>query len=135
VYTVRLPKMNIGVGIYVHIVPMVVGCAILALSILLLARAILSRTKPSGETAEMSDQNRVSFYFTLVLFLLYALLIESVGFIIMTLLYLIIQINLLSMGQKRRQLIIVGVSVITTIVIYILFDKVLTLFLPSGVLG
>lgn len=69
----------------------------------------------------------------------YALLVQSVGFIIMTALYLLAQILLL-LPEKRLKsgkgiLITAAVSAVTPVLIYELFYRVFSIFLPAGLLG
>lgn len=72
-------------------------------------------------------------------FFAYALLVQTVGFIIMTALYLMAQILLLLPEKRlksRKGIVITAVvSVVTPIFIYELFYRAFSIFLPTGLLG
>lgn len=69
----------------------------------------------------------------------YALLVQKIGFIIMTALYLMAQICLLlpdtRLKTRKGILITAAVSVVTPIFIYELFYRCFGIFLPNGLLG
>ena len=69
----------------------------------------------------------------------YALLVQTVGFIIMTAVYLLAQILLLLPEKRLRSgkgiLVTAAVSVVTPILIYELFYRAFSIFLPTGLLG
>lgn len=76
---------------------------------------------------------------TIAILFAYALLVQTVGFIIMTALYLMAQILLL-LPEKRLKsrkgiMITAVVSVVTPIFIYELFYRAFSIFLPTGLLG
>lgn len=62
---------------------------------------------------------------------IYGILLKSLGFILCTLLFLII--NMYLNGVRLRTNIII--SVVLTVVLYVLFKVVLKVALPSGILG
>ena len=70
---------------------------------------------------------------------LYAVLVRTVGFMIMTAVYLMIQILLLLPDRQLRSvkgiLITASVSVAVPVIIYHLFYRVFGIFLPAGIFG
>ena len=76
---------------------------------------------------------------TIAILFAYALLVQTVGFIIMTALYLMAQILLLLPEKRlksRKGIVITAVvSVVTPIFIYELFYRAFSIFLPTGLLG
>jgi len=76
---------------------------------------------------------------TIVLLAGYFLLLEYVGFIILTTIYLFCQIFLLlpkgSIKNKRYLTIATIISIVAPVCIYMLFYKVFMIFLPAGLLG
>ena len=76
---------------------------------------------------------------TIAILFAYALLVQTVGFIIMTALYLMAQILLL-LPEKRLKsrkgiLITAALSIVAPIFIYQLFYRAFSIFLPAGLLG
>ena len=76
---------------------------------------------------------------TIAILFAYALLVQTVGFIIMTALYLMAQILLLLPEKRlksRKGIVITAVvSVVTPIFIYEVFYRAFSIFLPTGLLG
>ena len=76
---------------------------------------------------------------TIAILFAYALLVQTVGFIIMTALYLMAQILLLLPEKRlksRKGIVITAVvSVVTPMFIYELFYRAFSIFLPTGLLG
>lgn len=76
---------------------------------------------------------------TIGILILYALLVEKVGFVVMTGLYLFGQIVLLlsESGRKSKKTLAVTciVSAVTPVLIYQLFYQAFSIFLPTGILG
>ena len=76
---------------------------------------------------------------TIAILFAYALLVQTVGFIIMTALYLMAQILLLLPEKRlksRKGIVITAVvSVVTPIFIDELFYRAFSIFLPTGLLG
>ena len=66
--------------------------------------------------------------------ILYMFFINILGFATTTFTLLIITIFSLNKNQKRNIYKIIGVSFLITTVIYIIFVKVLNIFLPNGIL-
>ena len=68
-----------------------------------------------------------------------ALLVQTVGFIIMTAFYLMVQILLLlpekSLKSRKGILITAALSIVAPIFIYQLFYRAFSIFLPAGLLG
>lgn len=87
---------------------------------------------------EKSSEEKVNTKAVLATFAalaVYAFLLETVGFLIMTALYLFVQISILS-GKKNRKLptfAIIAVS--SSVIIYYTFRLVFDLMLPAGILG
>lgn len=83
------------------------------------------------------NDGTISMLETLALIAVYVLLIKSVGFIIMTFLYLLAQMYVLTPKEKRTKknlLLFIAISFITSFGIYLLFVRVFYLMLPAGIL-
>lgn len=66
---------------------------------------------------------------------LYIGLLDSIGFIIMTTLYLFLQMLALAPKQKRNYVLFGIISVVTTLGVYYVFVYGFSLMLPVGILG
>ncbi|MGI5987925.1 MAG: tripartite tricarboxylate transporter TctB family protein [Dysosmobacter sp.] len=73
---------------------------------------------------------------TLAALLLYVVLLDPVGFILSTILYLFLQMVILSSKITKKNLVVFAlISVVTSVAIYFLFTKAFYLMLPAGILG
>ncbi len=122
-------------------VPYLWGFCLLILSLLLVARGLRQRKAAmQNNTLEKTDfnlshmvvENR-EIIFTFVSLAVYIALLEPVGFLIMTALYLIVQTILLTPKQKRRYVIIVISSIVIAAVLDYVFVRLLNVLLPIGI--
>lgn len=97
----------------------------------------LKMAKGKYETADASKgtPRTKAVALTFAIMVAYAALLPIAGFMITTVVYLFLQINILSENQHRRPLLFFGISVISSVAIYYLFAKVFNLMLPAGFLG
>lgn len=115
--------------------PQLVSIILGILSIILIIKAF----KNNQEIEDKKFENIPSIIATILILLIYALLIEKIGFIIMTTLYLFLQILLLlpkNLLKNKKYITIAGtVSLFLPISLYFLFYNVFSIFLPTGILG
>ncbi len=71
---------------------------------------------------------------TLAASLLYVALLNPLGFIISSVVYLVLQMCIMSPKDKRKPVKFLIISVITVLVIYFVFHNLLRLMLPNGIL-
>lgn len=139
IYSISLPTPNIGNGVYPNIVPLLAGIGTLVFGAILVSKvAILSKKqgiKKEKVKEEKAKTSNIPLIGTIILFAFYALCVKNIGFIVTTVVYLIAQMYLLTIGKKKHHIFIVGISVVSTMIIYIIFTYGLTLFLPKGILG
>ena len=134
-------------GVTAQTVPRFWGGALLALSLVLILRSILTmrRSKAEAEAEETAEKKgllaalreRREVVFTFVLLILYAALMKPVGFIIMSILYVYLQVWVLTPPEKRtkRMHTIAGVlAVFFSVSLYFVFTKYLMVMLPPGIL-
>jgi putative tricarboxylic transport membrane protein len=103
-------------------------------ALLSLIVVLMSIKKPSPEEAQgpIFGKGRVAkIVFVLLSLFLYALLMERLGFLIVTLLFFIF---LLGVIERKRWSLAVLVSLIVTAVSYLVFEKALQSQLPKGLL-
>jgi hypothetical protein len=72
---------------------------------------------------------------TICLLLIYAAGIAVIGFLIATSIYLFCQISLMRMNKKSNIPLVAAVSIGISVIVYMLFTKVLYVMLPQGPLG
>lgn len=130
-------------GVTAQTIPRLWGGALLALSLVLILRSILTMRKSKAEeTTEKKGilaalKERREVVFTFVLLILYAALMKPVGFIIMSILYVYLQVWVLTPPEKRtkRMHTIAGVlAVFFSVSLYFVFTKYLMVMLPPGIL-
>ncbi len=123
-------------------VPRIVSILLGILGIILLVQGIRPAADHSGtHAADESNTGAVSGgrkYEVLKSFLLlcfYIALLDAVGFIIMTVLYLFFQMVLLSPADNRRYAAFGVISIVTSVTAYYLFVGFFNVMIPSGILG
>lgn len=83
------------------------------------------------------NDGTISMLETLGLIALYIFALKPVGFVIATFVYLVAQMYVLAPREKRTRknmVLFVVISLITSIVVYLVFVKVFYLMLPAGIL-
>ena len=106
------------------------------------SKATVSAEPPSKEADESNEQAAAEIIEpktvikTLALILAYMALLGSIGFPIMTALYLYLQFIVLTpVNQKVRHLTYALIAVISSAVIFLLFREAFDLLLPAGLLN
>lgn len=96
----------------------------------------------AAQTAEedLNDSekvNNVLIGFTILFLCIYVLLLDKIGFILMTSAYLIAQMLLLTKvgARKKKAVFIILLSIAFSVAVYFLFVKAFSLILPAGILG
>lgn len=97
--------------------------------------AVAADSKPTENHKKLN----IPILLTIAILIVYPLLLESVGFIILTSLYLFCQIFLLlpkgSIRIKKEVITATAVAVLFSLLLYFLFNKVFQIILPAGILG
>lgn len=117
------------------------GTCLLILSIMLIIRGVRMRKKElaagkvatSGGFAVFWDDYK-EVVLSFILLAIYIAFLESVGFIIMTALYVFAEILVLTEKSKRNFLVSAIVAVVVAFVLYFIFVKSLNVLLPGGIL-
>ncbi len=118
---------DLGSGFF----PMVVGIAMCGLSVLRLVLALREKEKESKK----SNDDLMGGLGTLILIGAYCIAFNPVGFIISTIVYLFLQILLLTPKAKRNWLVISIISLVTPFAFYALFVYLINTPLPRGLFG
>ena len=132
-------------GLGADFVPKLVACVLLLLGVLLIVRGARDlRLHVQAEKALAADQtpeipafrpNYASVAASVALLLLYALLIGEVGFPIVTLAYLFLQMLVLTPRDKIKWGKFAVISAVSTAAIYGVFTYAFKIMLPMGFLG
>lgn len=132
--TINLPRRG---GVDAAFVPYVLSAGLCVLGFFQL---LASRTATADPHADEQDKTVVAPDYltvlkTLGLIVIYTIFLESVGFVIMTALYLYLQFIVITPYTHRvNHLLYVAIAVITSAVIYVTFRQGFDLMLPIGLL-
>lgn len=102
---------------------------------------IISGLKDRGEKYPESDGPACKgrAVATIGILVLYAVTVQKIGFVIMTAVYLIVQILLLlpekHLKSRKSIAVTILIAILVPIFIYTLFYRVFNIFLPAGLLG
>jgi len=118
---------DVGSGFF----PTVIGFAMCAISVLRLVMAVREK---EGEAKKSGDDIKGGLE-TLILVGAYCIVFSSVGFIISTIVYLFLQILILTPAEKRSIPITIAISLIAPFVIYAMFVYLINTPLPKGLFG
>lgn len=121
-------------------IPKIVGCCMLALSgVLLVSSVRADRQGESDAQAATEKKEFLNVLGTAAILLAYILLVEPLGFLPATGLYLFAQFLYLTDSAKLRQpktyAVYLAIALGVSAAIYFLFLKAFHLILPAGILG
>lgn len=102
------------------------------LSVVVIIRTWGSKKAGEPEISIFGGQNMTKVVLVLISLFLYALLMEKIGFIIITLLLFVF---LLGVIEKKRWFFAIFVSILVTVIAYLIFEIWLRSQLPKGLLG
>ena len=127
-YRLGLGKVNHpGPGFLFFWVNIVLGI----MSLVVLFKAWAGKKKEGAQPAIFEGQKMLKIIFVLLALFIYVLLIETVGFIPMTFLVFVF---LLGIIEKKKWFFTVFVSVVVTVISYLIFEVWLQCMLPRGLL-
>ena len=132
-----LPESTV-VSVGPDFMPVVLGAVIIALAAILLVTSIVGYKEKlaalEGAEPDHCDYKRVLA--SLVLSIAYVMLLQPVGFLITTVVYLILQITALAPDENRKSKDIIKyvvISVVFTLIVYMLFRYGFKIVLPAGI--
>ena len=102
------------------------------MSLIVLIRTWVGKKEEGPQLAFFGGQNISKIVFVMISLFLYALLMETVGFIPVTLLLFIF---LLGIIEKKKWYYTLFVSIVVTVISYLIFEIWLQSQLPKGLLG
>lgn len=131
-------------GVNARTVPEIWGSCLLILSIILIVRSIygMAKAKKNPTLPEQGnfiknliDKREVAYTFALLI--VYAALMKPVGFIITSIIYVFLQILILTPIKKRSRK-VMGIAAVMAVtfstVLYYVFTKYFMVLLPPGIL-
>lgn len=101
-----------------------IGVILCFLSIVLILKGL--RIKVAPQTVSI----RVAL--ALISLFIYSLILEAIGFLIPTFFLVFVLFNL---GQKRSLLLTICISLVVTLLAYLIFGSLLHVYFPKGILG
>lgn len=126
-------------------VPKIIGWLMLFLSLSLFTSTLFKCKEIKKETKEdenieeleIKNQSPIKLIISLVFLTFYVGTYQYLGFILSSIIYLILQSLLLMPSEKHKKWVvfIIGLSILFTVITYFIFSKYLTMSLPIGILG
>lgn len=134
--TSQLPTVKNQYGVVdASFVPYVLSAIMCVLGVLQLATVRKLKVKASEEAAAASTDNR-SVIKTIALITIYIALLEPIGFLIATVLYLVVQFTILTPHDKKPSLpLYLLIAVLTSVITYLTFRYGFDMVLPVGIFG
>jgi hypothetical protein len=125
-----------AVSIGPDFVPRIVSILFGILGIIILFQGIHAlRTGPEVQPSSVKKANKHGVIKSFLLLCGYISLLDTIGFIIMTTVYLFFQMTLLSPVRQRRYALFAFVALFTSISTYYLFVGFFQVMIPAGILG
>jgi len=128
-------------------VPQMLGLMVAVLSIIHIVSNVLKMRKAESQTGNAAqatekmgfkfDRPRRIMAINVALMLLYLFCFTRLGFILSTFLFIAVEIFLLIPAERRKRWAVFAVcfSLAMSVSLYLLFTKVLSMFLPRGLIG
>lgn len=124
-------------------IPYLWGISLLILSIILVVRGIKQRNQAMKDNTYVKTQFNIAaivkenreIVMTFVSLAIYIALLEPVGFLIMTAVYLFVQTLILTPKEKRNYILTLITSVVIAVALDYIFVCLLNVLLPLGIFG
>ncbi|MBP1933677.1 tripartite tricarboxylate transporter TctB family protein [Ammoniphilus resinae] len=84
---------------------------------------------------EESQINYAGLISSVVLMIVYLLLLNSIGFLIMTTVYIVLQISILADKSEMNILKFFIIAAVSSLAVYYIFRSIFHVMLPTGILG
>jgi len=113
--------------------PLLAGILLTGFSLVIFLMATFEKISEKNNLRQLwAGLNWPKIVYTMIALLSYALLLETAGFLLVTLLLFVF---LLRKIEPQKWKLVVGLSVIASVGAYLIFDRLLQIQLPRGVLG
>lgn len=143
-YLSQTYSIKIFGGADARTIPKIWGIGLLVLSIMLIIRSLYKMYKNKKEISINDNRkvidkikNKREVVYTFLLLIFYAILMEPLGFVLSSILYVFFQIWVLTPIDKRdskMKFISGGLSIVFSIGLYYLFTEYFMVLLPAGIL-
>lgn len=119
--------------------PQIVFCVLMALSVLHVVVGVRqaktnAATAPEGQELEKKATQTLRSLAALMLLFGYVFLLDKLGFVISSILYMVATMWHMTRKEDRRPVIFIVVSAVLTVVVYFCFKEFLYIYLPNGIL-
>lgn len=110
---------------------------LIAIAIIVAAGAtlVMALKHKQSVNTKSNDMDMKGGFLTIACIAAYVVLYDTLGFLISTFLYLFVQILILSNEKNRKVPLFLVITVLTSIIVYILFVYVIGMPLPTGILS
>ena len=129
------PKLTPGYA-SAKIMPILLGVLLAILSVILIIQGIRKMKKDGGrdkaEAASKNDLMPVALTFAVIIF--YILIMQPLGFCLSTVIFLFLQMLILSPKEKRNCLLFAVVALVFTSIVFVAFRVGLQQLLPRGII-
>ena len=113
--------------------PLIAGSLLSLFSLVILTQATLAKTSEKKSLSELfAGSHWRKVLYTIGVLLIYSIMLNTIGFLVVTLLLLIFLFRGI---EPQKWKIAIGLSILASVISYLLFDRALQLQLPRGFLG
>jgi|GEM_PF-1029702 hypothetical protein len=131
----KVPRV-LALGIDSGFVPRFLAICLACTCVPILYRGIRELSqRPPPSSPDVQRGGGLLILATFLLVAMYIGLLEKIGFLLMTSVYLVGQFSILAGRGHRRPVIFVVAAILVSVAIYYTFVKVFNLMLPAGILG
>ncbi|MBQ8093947.1 MAG: tripartite tricarboxylate transporter TctB family protein [Clostridia bacterium] len=118
-----------------QVIPTLLGVLLAVLSVVLIYQGIKKMRLPDADgTAKGSREDMISVVLTCAVILIYVAVLDTLGFILATIVYLFCQMMVLAPKNKRNPVLFIVISIVFTVLIFIAFRIGLKQLLPRGII-
>ena len=131
----QLPPSLLG-GVGSDFVPKILAVGTGILSVMQIVSGVKTMKKDfSGEAPKEDKPEYIRVLATVAAFGIYVTVMENVGYLISSIIYLFVQMVILAPKEKRNYLLLAVIAVVFNVVVYFVFRNALNVMLPKGILG
>jgi len=121
------------------VIPILLGILLAILSVICIVEGVYKLKKngtgaADAKASETAKGDGMAVIFTFALMILYALCLPVAGFCLSTMVYLFLQISLLSPKDKRNMKLFAIIAVVFTMFVFFAFRVGLQMLLPRGII-
>ena len=121
--------LNPGPGLF----PLLSGALFFVLSLPILIRAIVTKTSEKNSLSQLwAGLQWQNIFYTTAALLIYSIILDLTGFLLTTLFLFILMFRVMEPIKWKT---LIGISIVASIISYVLFDRILQIPLPRGFLG